>query len=119
MADHLHAHKDTFLSFESLGERIPEYQPTYEFKGEFIDAYHRLLGDTANYEGILLRLNNRSGPGGERIDGWLRRADALKLYELAYFAKRDILELGCYHGLSTTILARLRQFVPAQAHLYS
>ena len=39
------------------------------------------------------------------IEGWLWREDALKLYEMAYFARGNILELGCYHGLSTALLA--------------
>lgn len=37
------------------------------------------------------------------IDGWLLPQDALKLYEIAYFSG-DILELGTYKGLSTSIL---------------
>jgi predicted O-methyltransferase YrrM len=32
-------------------------------------------------------------------------ADALTLYELGYGCEGDILELGCFHGLSTSILA--------------
>jgi predicted O-methyltransferase YrrM len=40
------------------------------------------------------------------ITGWLRREDALKLYEMAFFAEDDILELGCGKGLSTSILAQ-------------
>lgn len=47
--------------------------------------------------------------GGEiiahRITGFLRREDAAKLYELAYFASGDILEIGTYLGLSASILA--------------
>ena len=42
---------------------------------------------------------------GDIIPGWLRREDALKLYELTYFSDGDILELGSFHGLSTSILA--------------
>jgi predicted O-methyltransferase YrrM len=42
------------------------------------------------------------------VPGWLRREDALKLYELAYFSSGPILELGTYHGLSTWILAQAR-----------
>lgn len=40
------------------------------------------------------------------IEGWLRPADALKLYEPAYFAPGDVLDLGTYHGLSTHIQSR-------------
>jgi cephalosporin hydroxylase len=39
------------------------------------------------------------------IPGWLEPEDALKLYELAYFATGPILEIGMYCGRSTTILA--------------
>ena len=114
-----HTHKDTFPSLENVGERIPDYQPTFEFKGEYIDAYHRFLGDPVNYKDALLQLKNRSGLWAEHIDGWLRREDALKLYELAYFAKGDILELGSYHGLSTTILARACGGLLRRKHVFS
>jgi predicted O-methyltransferase YrrM len=39
------------------------------------------------------------------IEGWLLPANAMKLYELAYFTGGDILELGTFKGLSTSILA--------------
>jgi predicted O-methyltransferase YrrM len=41
----------------------------------------------------------------ESIEGKLRPEDALKLYEMAYFADGPILEVGCFNGKSTTILA--------------
>jgi predicted O-methyltransferase YrrM len=40
------------------------------------------------------------------IQGKLRREDALKLYEMAYYATGDILEFGTNRGLSTSIPAR-------------
>ena len=40
------------------------------------------------------------------IPGWQRREDALKLYELAYYVDGNILELGCFHGLSSSIMAQ-------------
>jgi SAM-dependent methyltransferase len=40
------------------------------------------------------------------IPGWLWPDDALKLYELAYFSQGDVLEIGCYQGLSTTIMSQ-------------
>jgi len=40
------------------------------------------------------------------VPGWLMHAGALKLYEMAWFSAGDILELGCYHGLSTMIMAQ-------------
>ena len=39
------------------------------------------------------------------IEGYLQRADALKMYELAYFSSGDVLELGTHKGLSTSIIA--------------
>ena len=88
---------ETYLQLKELGSRIPEYRQTYIFEGDFIDDYHKYLND-CGYKGDLIQLNN--------IEGWLRKEDALKLYELAYFCKRDILELGTYHGLSTYIIAQ-------------
>ena len=38
--------------------------------------------------------------------GALSPEDALKLYEMAYFAGGDILEVGCNNGLSTCIIAQ-------------
>lgn len=75
---------------------VPSYRPTYAFEGEFINAQQRFYA-TCPAKDHLVDLG---------IDGWLRREDALKLYELAYFASGSILEIGSYHGLSTSILAR-------------
>jgi hypothetical protein len=75
---------------------VPPYLPTFDFAGEFINEHHRFYSTCPAKDG-LIQLD---------IDGWLRPADALKLYELAYFAPGPILELGSFHGLSTSILAR-------------
>ena len=75
---------------------VPPYRPTYAFTGEYLNEQHRYYS-TCPENGGLIELD---------IDGWLRPADALKLYELAYFAPGPILEIGSYHGLSTSILAR-------------
>ena len=74
---------------------IPPYQPTYHFKGDYIDESHAFYA-TCLMEEHLINVG---------IDGWLRQEDALKLYEMAYFAQGPILELGSYHGLSTSILS--------------
>jgi hypothetical protein len=87
-------HVDTFFPPDKLGLSYPEYLHTYNFDG-FIDAFHEKL-QTCSPQNSLVDLG---------INGWLRHADALKLYEMAYFAEGDILELGTYHGLSTYILA--------------
>jgi cephalosporin hydroxylase len=75
---------------------VPPFRPTYAFGGEYLNEQHRSYS-TCPAKEHLIDLG---------IDGWLRREDALKLYELAYFAPGPILEIGSYHGLSTSILAR-------------
>lgn len=75
---------------------VPPYRATHVFPGEFINAQQRSYTNCAVKEHLV----------DLGIDGWLRREDALKIYELAYFAGGPILELGSYHGLSTSILAR-------------
>jgi hypothetical protein len=77
-------------------DAVPPYLPTYEVAGEFINEQHRFYSSCPAKEGLV----------DLEIDGWLRPQDALKLYELAYFAPGPILEIGSYHGLSTSILAR-------------
>ncbi len=77
----------------ALGETAP-YRHLHRFDGEFIDDDHRALS-LLPVDGVLIR-----GP----VPGYLRLADALALYELAYFADGDVLELGTMHGLSTGIL---------------
>jgi GT2 family glycosyltransferase/glycosyltransferase involved in cell wall biosynthesis/predicted O-methyltransferase YrrM len=53
-----------------------------------------------------LGLSHRNvGPSLSEVPGWLRPEDALKLYELAYFADGPILEIGTFHGKSTAIIA--------------
>jgi Methyltransferase domain len=65
-----------------------EYEPSYAFGDDRIDRDHaralELVGD---------------------VPGWLRAEDALKLYELAYFAPGPILEIGGYRGKSTCLMA--------------
>lgn len=111
-------HVESFLRQEELGSRIPAYRPSFEFLGAYIDAVHQSLAEVPLKHGSLIQIKNRRW-FGRAIAGWLRREDALKLYELAYFAPGDILELGPYHGLSTSILARaVRNCRPAK-HVYS
>jgi predicted O-methyltransferase YrrM len=98
-------HIETFLRIEDLGSQIPRYQPTFAFPHSFIDTTHQSLAHAPLRDEHLIQLRDRRWFGNV-IPGWLRREDALKLYELAYFTAGDILELGCYHGLSTSICAR-------------
>jgi predicted O-methyltransferase YrrM len=75
------------------------YQHTFPFIGEYIDAEHTRIASAP-----LGRMGDaRCIDLG--IDGYLSRDEALKLYEIARFARGDILELGTFRGLSTSIMA--------------
>jgi predicted O-methyltransferase YrrM len=87
---------DTVVPFNQLGLVGRPYKPTFAFNGDFINDHHRFYA-TCPVNGICIDIG---------IVGWLQQADALKLYEMAYFAKGDILELGCHKGLSTSILSQ-------------
>lgn len=100
----MHRHADTFMKLDELGTHYPIYRPTFDFAGKFIDSTHRQLANRVDQATGLVRLKTRRWYG-KIIPGWLLPADALKLYEMAYFAQGDILELGSYHGLSTSILS--------------
>lgn len=92
-----YANTDTFVDL-SKGESGPTpYKKTYAYEGEYINVHHELYATCPLQENVLIDIG---------IPGWLQRADALKLYELAYFSSRNILELGCNKGLSTSILAQ-------------
>ena len=71
------------------------YQRTFDFPGDYINAAHHRFA-TCQQDGGLIDVG---------IEGWLLPDDALKLYEMVYFADGDILELGTYKGLSTSIMA--------------
>lgn len=77
------------------------YSPTYSFPGDAIDDRHREL--------MTAPLIDDGPKIKDRIVGSLRRADAAKLYELAYFCEGDILELGTDLGLSASILAEAKR----------
>lgn len=90
----LHRHPESWIPEGELGTVFPPYRPTF---GErpFVNEAHAALAETP-MDGWLIDVG---------ITGWLRRDDALKLYELAYLAESDVLEIGCAHGLSTSIIA--------------
>jgi hypothetical protein len=93
-----HAHTFLKLAATSEDERlVMPYQKTYAFPGPFINQSHHRLA--------LSALHDSSDMINIGIEGWLLPADALKLYEMAYFCGGDILELGTYKGLSTSIMA--------------
>jgi len=99
-------HPETFLQASNLGAEITKYRFTYPIYS-FINAHQAFLDLTPDNALVLL-----TAPGllehntGKPMEGWLWKADALKLYEMAYFAEGDVLELGTYAGLSTCIIAQ-------------
>jgi GT2 family glycosyltransferase/glycosyltransferase involved in cell wall biosynthesis len=88
------AHPQTRVECNELGRARP-YQPTITGFDQFINDQHRYYHECPT-KGILIDVG---------IEGRLRREDALKLYEMAYYATGDILEFGTFFGLSTSILA--------------
>jgi hypothetical protein len=87
----------SWKSFGELGQNLNDYyRPTYtEPTGPFIDRINSAPGGMSGVP-FLIDLG---------IEGFLFRTEALKLYEMAYNARSDILELGTHKGLSTSILA--------------
>ncbi len=59
------------------------------------------------YHDSLLHLPTENGVIKSDIEGWLQPVEAHYLYECAYQSS-NILELGCYHGLSTSIMAQAK-----------
>jgi predicted O-methyltransferase YrrM len=93
-------HEHLFLTLDATqGDKrfVMPYQKTYNFDGAFVNQSHNRLA--------LSRMHEDANIINIGIDGWLLLSDAMKLYELAYFCSGDIIELGTYKGLSTSILA--------------
>jgi hypothetical protein len=111
-------HPESFIEQDALGSVNAPYQPTFEFAGDFINESHKAYSTCLGSDGLSIELRDRP-VDGDPIDGWLRREDALKLYELGYFAAGDILELGSYHGLSTSILSRANHDSPRKRNIYT
>jgi len=111
-------HADTVPSEQELGRVMPDYRPTYDFGKTFINSRHRRYSTCAVPSGILIK-PKRWRWFGESIPGWLQRADALKLYELAFFSRGDILEIGSYHGLSTSVLSQANRDSPVRKRIVS
>ena len=78
-----------------LGRVIPPYRPTLAGFDQFINDQHRYYNECPT-KGIVIEV---------AIEGILRREDALKLYEMGYYATDDIPEFGTNRGLSISILA--------------
>lgn len=89
-------HEDSWVDKPALGKAQP-YRPTYSESLTLGPTHRRLL------EAPLK-------PGSAAIDigipGSLRREDAAKLYELAFFGQGDVLILGLSHGLGAAIVAQ-------------
>jgi hypothetical protein len=92
----LNRNAESWIDLADLESGPAPYLPTFPFQGEFINANHGFYASCPRKGGLI----------DVGIEGWLWPEDALKLYELAYFAPGDILELGCYRGLSTSILSQ-------------
>ena len=88
---------------EMLDSTIAPYRPTYELPPEGLSEFYRSLQDAKlGRLGIPTLIDIG-------IDGFLHKAEALKLYEMAYHGTGDVLELGTHKGLSTSIIARALQ----------
>lgn len=135
----MNRHIETFMQLNELCTHYPAYQPTFDFTGDFITSTHGWLATRPMKKGLHIQIQPKRSwrwalavltrdaltrlrnvvRFGSAIPGWLMRADALKLYEMAYFSRADILELGSYYGLSTCILAQANQDSPVAKALYT
>ena len=93
---HLCAGTAAFPNPGLIGRVFPSYQPIFTSTDEYVDPGHAALAALPGEGGLI-----RTG-----TPGFLRHADALVLYELAWYAAGDVLELGSAWGLSTTVLCR-------------
>lgn len=90
-------HPETFLTLvETEIDRRSDmvYKRTYPFIGDYINERHRELG-------MHLSANDSFA---HELDRRLLPVEALKAYELAFYCSGDILKLGRFRGLSTTIM---------------
>lgn len=88
---------ESFVPYDKTGASAAAYKKTYNFDGQFINDTHKSYNDAPTDDGgVCVDLG---------VEGWLQKSDALKLYELAYFSKGNILELGTHQGLSASIMA--------------
>lgn len=101
----MHTHSETWMELDRLGTLPTPYRATHAFTGDYVDDFHRAISELPLQGGMTIEMKTRRW-FGRVIPGWLQPADALKLYEMAYFATGDVLELGSYQGLSTSIMAR-------------
>ena len=90
-------HPETWVEFDSL-RCVRPYRKTFRFPGHATGFHASLATAPTGRMGVpgLIDLG---------VDGFLWPEEAMKLYELAYFTSGDVLELGTFNGLSTSILA--------------
>lgn len=86
----------SWIGSGAFGAVDTAYRPTYSG-----DAFQ-----TEFFRAIAASPATGSLSAAVGIRGWLLRSEAQKLYELAFHAVGDILELGTYAGLSTYYLAK-------------
>jgi predicted O-methyltransferase YrrM len=94
-------HIETRCNIDELGKRSFPYEPTYPIKTPINDFHNYFT--SCDKDGPKILMNNDAG---ENLPGMLRREDAMKIYELALKTTGDILELGCFRGLSTFIITK-------------
>lgn len=111
------ANNGSFIGPDQLGHHIPEYKKTHDFAGDFINEDHKwwsqcpARSEKSDIVGIRPRPKIGSEPNDDSqydvrdVYGSLRRADALKIYELAYFTQGYVLDIGTSFGLSCSISA--------------
>jgi SAM-dependent methyltransferase len=80
----------------TLGHSFPAHTPIYEHVGDFIDADHRAISKLPATGGLIQIAT----------PGFLRPADALALYEAAFFSRGETLELVSQSALSTVFLCQ-------------
>jgi predicted O-methyltransferase YrrM len=85
--------------FDELDHIEAAYKPHYATPSEGISDCFRYIEAAP---GGMLGLPFLIDLG---IEGFLHKAEALTLYEMGYYSRGDILELGTHKGLSTSILA--------------
>lgn len=98
----VHRNADTLLTLEqtSIEKRfVMDFRPTYDYPGDYVDGFHRYLSQAPFFPPQVADKCIDIG-----FEGWLLRADACKLYELAFF-NPDVLEIGTYRGLSSAVMS--------------
>ncbi len=89
---------DSWVDLEGCGTLRP-YVKTFNFDGAYISDYHSKIAHAPGRREASYCVDLGIG-------GYLAHAEALKLYEMGFFSDGDVIELGTYRGLSTSIIAR-------------